>query len=177
MLRSGVAARDVDETLGFGRTGCQYEYPINFSGRESFSKGSSFRPMQTHRTDCTIATTNSPEFIDITEQVDRALDSAHVGDGHVTITVPEGCAIVVNEYESGLLSDLKRVIAELESSTLANRRVDPPFANGSEPRIGSSSVVLPASDGKLRLGRWQRLLLVELEKSTDRCVNIQIVGD
>ena len=122
--------------------------------------------MQTHRSDCTIVTTESPEFVDITPHVDRALESAHVGDGHVTVTVPEGCAIVVNEFESGLVADLKKVIGRLEGS-----------ANASNPRIGSNSVVLPASEGKLRLGRWQRLLLVELEESTDRCVNIQIVGD
>ena len=132
--------------------------------------------MQTHRTDCTISTTNSPEFIDITEQVHRALESAHVGDGHVTVTVPGGCAIVVNEYESGLVSDLTRVITELKSSAQGERG-DNHSANGSGPPIGSNSVVLPASEGKLRLGRWQRLLLVELEESTDRCVNIQIVGD
>ena len=134
--------------------------------------------MQTHQTDCTIATTNSPEFLDITEQVEKAVESAHVGNGHVTVTVPGGCAIVVNEHESGLLSDLKRVIAKLQSTASVDSRDDPlPSSNGSEPRIDSSSVVLPASEGKLCLGRWQRLLLVELEKSTDRCVNIQIVGD
>ncbi|HYN35400.1 MAG TPA: YjbQ family protein [Actinomycetota bacterium] len=122
--------------------------------------------MQTHHSECTVLTTSPPEFIDITQEVDRALETSHVSEGLVTVSVPTGCAIVVNEYESGLISDLKRVLAELKHS-----------ANGSEPSIGSSSVVLPAAEGKLRLGRWQRLLLVELEKSTDREVNIQVVGD
>lgn len=122
--------------------------------------------MQTHHSECTVVTTAPPEFIDITQEVDRALESSQVSEGLVTISVPTGCAIVVNEYESGLISDLKRVLGELKHS-----------ANGSEPSIGSSSVVLPAAEGKLRLGRWQRLLLVELEKSTDREVNIQVVGE
>lgn len=122
--------------------------------------------MQTHHSERTVVTTAPPEFIDITHEVDRALESSLVSEGLVTISVPTGCAIVVNEYESGLISDLKRVLGELKRS-----------ANGSEPSIGSSSVVLPAAEGRLRLGRWQRLMLVELEKSTDREVNIQVVGE
>ena len=128
-------------------------------------RGASQR-VQTHRSKCDIATTDAPEFVDITDRVHEALETAQVADGHVTVTVPEGCAIVVNEYESGLVADLKKVIAHLKSSS-----------NGSDPRIGSNSVVLPATGGRLRLGRWQRLLLVELEESADRRVNIQIVGD
>ena len=122
--------------------------------------------MQTHRTECTVATTSSLEFVDVTDEVERAVTTCEVSDGHVTVSVPEGCAIVVNEYESGLVSDLQRVIGEIKES-----------ANGSAPQIGSPSVVLPATGGRLRLGRWQRLLLVELGEPTDRRVHIQVVGD
>lgn len=122
--------------------------------------------MQTHRSECTVATESSLEFIDVTDEVERALVNSEVSDGHVTVSVPDGCAIVVNEYESGLISDLKRVIGEIKES-----------ANGSEPQIGSPSVVLPAVEGRLRLGRWQRLLLVELGEPAHRRVNIQVVGD
>lgn len=122
--------------------------------------------MKTHNTECTISTKSTPEFVDVTEEVKRALAGSHVSSGHVTVSVPAGCAIVVNENESGLISDLTRVIREMKES-----------ANGSEPRIASTSVVLPASGGRLRLGRWQRLLLVELREPTDRRVNIQVVGD
>jgi thiamine phosphate synthase YjbQ (UPF0047 family) len=38
-------------------------------------------------------------------------------------------------------------------------------------------VVLPASEGRLQLGRWQRLLLVELEEAAERSVSIQVVGE
>lgn len=122
--------------------------------------------MQTHRSECTVATTSSLEFVDVTDEVKRAVTKSEVSDGHVTVSVPDGCAIVVNEYESGLISDLKRVIGEIKES-----------GNGSEPQIGSPSVVLPATEGRLLLGRWQRLLLVELGEPADRRVHIQVVGD
>lgn len=122
--------------------------------------------MHTYGFDRTVVTAAPPEFVDITSQVEDALEASPVADGQVTITAPPGCAIIVNEFESGLLSDIKRTLERLGATS-----------NGSEPRIGAVSVVLPASEGRLRLGRWQRLLLVELEKSTERSVSIQVVGD
>ena len=122
--------------------------------------------MRTHRCECSVVTTGAPEFVDITREVDLALEDSEVGTGHVTVTAPPGCAIVVNEYESGLLTDLKRTLEQLARS-----------ANGSKPAIGSTSVVLPATERRLRLGRWQRLLLVELERSADRSITVQIVGE
>jgi thiamine phosphate synthase YjbQ (UPF0047 family) len=43
--------------------------------------------------------------------------------------------------------------------------------------LGSSSVVLPATDGRLRLGVWQRVLLVELEAPQQRRIVVQVVGE
>jgi thiamine phosphate synthase YjbQ (UPF0047 family) len=37
--------------------------------------------------------------------------------------------------------------------------------------------VIPVVDGALRLGTWQRLLLVELEGASDRAILIQLVGE
>ena len=86
--------------------------------------------------------------------------------GHVTVSAPPGCAIVVNELESGLLADLKRTVQDLQAPS-----------NGWDTTIGSTSVVLPAEEGRLLLGRWQRLLLVELETATRRSVGVQVVGE
>ena len=123
-------------------------------------------PLRTHRSECSVSTPARDEFVDITADVSRTLARSGVDAGLVTISAPPGCAIVVNEFESGLLADLKRTILDLQSR-----------ANGSRPNIGSASVVLPADDGKLLLGRWQRLLLVELENGTERSVGVQVVGD
>jgi secondary thiamine-phosphate synthase enzyme len=122
--------------------------------------------MNTHSFDKTVVTASPPEFLDITPEVEVALEASHVADGHVTVSAPPGCSIVVNEFESGLLTDIKRALERLRSSS-----------NGSDERIGSVSVVLPASEGRLQLGRWQRLLLVELEKAAERSVSIQVVGE
>ena len=124
--------------------------------------------MRTHQTECPTRTTAVSEFVDITEDVQGALDSSGIADGQVTVFCPEtACAILVNERETGLLEDIKRAIGRLSS-------------NGAGPRagmVGASSVVLPAVDGRLRLGTWQRVLLCELEGAGDRSVVVQIVGE
>lgn len=122
--------------------------------------------MQTHSYECVVTTPGVHEFVDVTDEVVNAVASCDISAGHVTIVVPPGCAIVVNEFESGLLADLKRTLHHLREQ-----------ANGSRPKIGSGSVVLPAHGGTLRLGRWQRLLLVELEEPTRRSVGVQVVGE
>ncbi|MDQ4143943.1 MAG: YjbQ family protein [Actinomycetota bacterium] len=122
--------------------------------------------MQSHRCECTVTTPGALEFVDVTDDVTEALATSHVLGGHVTVTAPPGCSIIVNEFESGLLSDLKRTMLDLQGQ-----------ANGSRPKIGSGSVVLPAVDGRLRLGRWQRLLLIELEQPSRRSVGVQVVGE
>ena len=64
-----------------------------------------------------------------------------------------GCASL-NEHEQGLWKDLRATLERLEKEQPDERRAS----------LGSTSIVLPAVDGKLYLGPWQRLLLVELEK-------------
>lgn len=124
--------------------------------------------MRTHQARCSATTRDLLDFVDLTEQVQSALDESGITDGQVTVFVPDAsCAILVNERESGLLEDIKRTIGRLES-------------NGGGVRagiVGSTSVVLPAVDGRIRLGTWQRVLLLELESASSRSVVVQIVGE
>ncbi len=122
--------------------------------------------MQSHRCECSVTTPDVLEFVDVTDEVVDAFAECAISGGHVTVTAPPGCSIIVNEFESGLLADLKRTMLQVQSNE-----------NGSRPSIGSASVVLPARDGKIQLGRWQRLLLVELEGPNRRSVGVQVVGE
>lgn len=129
--------------------------------------------MRTHRCECIVTTPDVHEFVDITDEVVGALTACHLTAGHVTVTAPAGCAIIVNEFETGLLSDLKRTLLHLDARSNGSH----PAIGPAGPGIGSPSVVLPAFDGELRLGRWQRLLLVEFEKPSCRSVGVHVVGE
>jgi secondary thiamine-phosphate synthase enzyme len=124
--------------------------------------------MRTHQVECTARTRDVPGFVDLTDDIQRAVTASGISDAQVTIFSPHTtCPLVVNERESGLLEDIKRTIGRLNS-------------NGAEQRagiVGATSVVLPAVEGELRLGTWQRVLLVELGEPSERSVVIQIVGE
>jgi secondary thiamine-phosphate synthase enzyme len=124
--------------------------------------------MRTFVAERTIRTTGSPEFIDITDEIVEELSNSGIQDGMVVVFALHGsCALIVNERESGLLSDIR--------STLERLGVE--HVSGRKSMLGSTSLVLPATDGKLRLGTWQRVLLVELEEPASRSFLIQVVGE
>lgn len=121
--------------------------------------------LTSHQEACTASTSTAPDFVDITDDVAGALETSGIKNGQVTIFCPDdGCAILVNEFEAGLLADLKRTIER--SGSFWPRAA-----------IGLRSVVVPAMQGRLRLGTWQRLLLVELERPGTREVVVQVLGE
>lgn len=112
--------------------------------------------------ECKVSSRSVPDLVDITNEVEGVLSGSGIRDGQVTVFSPNvGCSLVVNEKESGLFEDIKRAMVRLDGRKL----------------VGSSSLVLPVAEGKLRLGTWQRVLLVEQEEPTDRPVVVQIVGE
>lgn len=134
------------------------------------------------------ATAGSGEFLDITNDVAAAISRsrirnglAHVYSQHTT------AAIRINENEPLLLADFKRFLERMapegqyEHDEIERRVAVPP----DEPRNGhahcrnlllSASETLPVVDGRLRLGRWQRIFLVELCSSRLREVTVQVLG-
>ena len=124
--------------------------------------------MRTHQVECETKTKAAPSFVDLTEDIQKAVGKSGISNGQVTVFSPDTtCALLVNERESGLLEDIKRAIVRLNP-------------NGDEAHpgmLGATSVVLPAVDGQLRLGMWQRVLLVELREPSQRSIVIQIVGE
>ena len=124
--------------------------------------------MRTHQMECEAETKAAPSFVDLTEDIEKALDESGISSGQVTVFSPDTtCALLVNERESGLLEDIKRAIA----------RLSPNGTGARAGMLGATSVVLPAVDGQLRLGMWQRVLLVELQRPSRRSIVIQIVGE
>jgi thiamine phosphate synthase YjbQ (UPF0047 family) len=122
--------------------------------------------MRTHRHEHVADTPDPPGFVDITDLVEQVLLDTKIESGRVLISSDQGCPVVVNEFERGLVADVTRIVKQLQDS-----------GSDHAGRIGSSSVVLPAEKGRLRLGVWQRILLLELERPCVRSVSIQVTGD
>jgi isopentenyl-diphosphate delta-isomerase len=128
-------------------------------------------------------------FIDITDDVMAALGSTGVRDGlaHVFSTHTTA-AITINENEPLLLRDFERFVHGMmpadhafEHDDMA-RRVgvgpDEPINGGAHCRqlLLGASETLPVAGGRLGLGRWQRIFLVELCSARERQVVVQAIG-
>jgi thiamine phosphate synthase YjbQ (UPF0047 family) len=119
--------------------------------------------MRTHQIECIATTKTALDFVDVTDDVQSALTASGIASGQVTVFAPHrDCAILINERESGLHTDIRAALERL---------------GGKSTVVGSKSVVLPAMDGELRLGQWQRVLLLELDHAQERSIIIQIVGE
>ncbi|MFP5353372.1 MAG: YjbQ family protein [Actinomycetota bacterium] len=123
--------------------------------------------MLTYDMTCEATAPTTLGFVDITEQVQNAVALSQVTDGRVTVLRSEpGCSLILNEQERGLHADVQATIRRLELN------------NGSgPPPVGSASLVLPVVGGRIHLGTWQRILMLELEQPRTRPLLVQVVGE
>lgn len=136
-----------------------------------------------------LLTNPGPSFYDITETVQTHVDRHRVREGTALVaTMHTTCGVMINECERLLLHDFTRFLNRLAPPTAEyehddmSRRVDVP---PDEPRNGhahcqhlllSPTVILPISGGRLHLGRWQRVILVELDQGRRRRVTVQTIS-
>ena len=106
---------------------------------------------------------------------------AHVHTSHTTT------ALVLNEKEPLLLQDLRRTLERLvpDGTSYAHDDIVRRGAAPDEPRNGAahcralllpSSQCLPIREGRLALGRWQSLFLVELDGPRRRTLRLTLTG-
>ena len=118
------------------------------------------------------------EIIDITAMINNEID---IKSGIVNIFSKHSTsAIVVNENESGLLADLELMLNDLVSDKYSwqHDRIDNNAKSHLKSFLLSSSETIPISNGKLDLGTWQSVFLIELDgPRKNRTVNLTFMGD
>jgi secondary thiamine-phosphate synthase enzyme len=136
-----------------------------------------------------IRTERGPQFIDITERIEEVARQSGVSNGFaVVFSKHTTAAIRINENEPALLSDMERMLegiapcrGQYQHNELAHAFSD----NGESPNghshcqhllLGASEAV-PIVDGRLLVGQWQRVFLIELDHARDREVVVQFVGE
>ena len=131
------------------------------------------------RTRFSVSTTKRREIIDITRQVEEAVAASGVEQGIVCVSAAHcTAAIYVNEHESGLLQDTLRLVDEMtQRGDWRHDRIDDNAAAHLAASIIGSSVVLPVTGGRVELGTWQRILLMELDGPRQRGVTVTVVSD
>jgi len=146
-------------------------------------------PAEHRMTQLTYRTAGAGEFIDITDDVAEVLRESGARHGLVHVYSKHTTAAVrVNENEPLLLGDFRRFLAAVApvgggyDHDDMSRRVGVPadepvngHAHCQHLLLGASETV-PVVDGRLALGPWQRLFLVELCSARVRRVVVQVLG-
>lgn len=138
-----------------------------------------------------IKTKKGPEFIDITREATSFINKIDIKNGLVVVCSQHTtAAIKVNENEPLLIEDMERFLSKLaplkgsyDHNDFKKRKVnmtEDECPNGHahcQHLLLSSSETLPIIGGKLQLGTWQRIFLVELDHARERQVIIQVIGN
>jgi secondary thiamine-phosphate synthase enzyme len=123
------------------------------------------------RTEELQVSTHGRRVLDVTEQV-LAFAEAAGGDGLVNVYLPHATAgIALMETGSGSEGDLEEALERLlpRDDRYAHRHGS--VGHGGDhllPVFVSPSVVIPVVGGRLTLGTWQRVVLVDPNRENDR---------
>ena len=142
-----------------------------------------------------VPSSSSPEFIDITDEVNGFLKDSGISGGMLLVfSRHTTSAIVIQENEPLLLEDFRALLENTASKDASYRHNDfdvrtvhmhenecPNGHSHCQHLVLGSSEMVPVVDGEMPLGEWQRIFMVELdgmkgEMVGSRDVVVQIMG-
>jgi secondary thiamine-phosphate synthase enzyme len=129
-----------------------------------------------------VKTTRNTDVIDITPQVIKKIEKSSFDLGALTLFVPGSTAALTTiEYESGVINDLKKAIERMASEDNYyehnERWGDGNGYSHVRAALIGPSLHIPIIDGKLTLGSWQQIVLLDFDnRPREREIIIQISG-
>jgi secondary thiamine-phosphate synthase enzyme len=124
-----------------------------------------------------IATRRDKQVLDITRDVEQCVRQWGIKEGlcnvfvsHTTAGITTGESIEGTDED--LMETLERMIPKIQFRHHHNPAHAPDHMISS---IVGPSVMIPVRDGRLQLGTWQRVLLVECNGPRDRSVSVTVI--
>jgi secondary thiamine-phosphate synthase enzyme len=130
-----------------------------------------------------ISTKNGTDIVDITGLVNQHLAQSEIQSGAMILFVPGSTgALTTIEYESGVIQDLAEAIERLIPGELPYAH-DQRWGDGNghshvRAALLGPSLHIPVMDGRLSLGTWQQVVLINFDnRARRRRLIIQIMGE
>lgn len=138
--------------------------------------------MEMHTSELRLSTRGDGDVIDITGQVQAAVEETGVVEGQATAFVRGStAAITTMEYEPGGVRDLGEMLERLipAAGEYEHNRLNHDTNSHAHQRaslVGASQAV-PVNAGRLTLGTWQQIVLIDFDdRPRERTVVVQILG-
>jgi secondary thiamine-phosphate synthase enzyme len=133
-------------------------------------------------------------YLDLTDELQRAIKDSGVTDGAaIAFCAHTTCALLVNEWEDGALLDFRarmRALVPDEDHYYAHDDLERRTQNLAESHeranghahvksmlLSATSQSIPVVAGEPAFGRWQRLILLELDEPKPRQIMFHVFGD
>ncbi|MGH2727041.1 MAG: secondary thiamine-phosphate synthase enzyme YjbQ [Actinomycetota bacterium] len=129
-----------------------------------------------------LETRGDNDVCDLTDEVVDAVEKSGVRNGIVTVFVPGSTAgITAIEYERGMIRDLQEFLERTAPTGAPYHHNHGGDSNG-HAHVRSAfvgpSLAVPLIEGRLGLGTWQQIVLVDFDdRPRKREVIVQVVGD
>jgi len=137
--------------------------------------------MTVRTTELRLSTRGDGDTLDITAAIQRAVEEAGVEDGQATAFVRGStAAITTMEYEPGGVRDLAAMLDRLipAAGDYEHNRLNHDTNSHAHQRasiVGPSQTV-PVAGGRLQLGTWQQVVLLDFDdRPRERTIVIQVV--
>jgi secondary thiamine-phosphate synthase enzyme len=138
--------------------------------------------MPVHTGELQLSTEGDADIIDITDGVQRVVATAGADSGQATAFVRGStAAIATMEFEPGGIHDLRAMLDRLipTQGDYEHNRLNRDTNSHAHQRaslVGASETV-PVLDGRLALGTWQQLVLIDFDdRPRRRTVVVQVVS-
>lgn len=125
-----------------------------------------------------VDTTRPRQVLDLTERVNRGIATAKVREGLCALFIQHTtAALTVGEVGEGTEEDLLDVLTAMIPQLRFRHAHDPSHAPAHMiASLLGPSLAVPIAAGRLALGTWQSVLLIELDGPRERTVQVQIVA-
>ena len=136
-----------------------------------------------HLLQCT--TTRRFEFVNLTQLVEELIGQSGICDGIAFLqSLHSTAAVFVNEWQDALLDDLRTMLEQMVRADAAWRHNDPLYSDCDRSNAAShlraallgTSATLAVRDGQLVRGKWQSIILGELDGPRTCSVSLQVLG-
>lgn len=136
--------------------------------------------MQAKTTELSHPTQGDDDALDLTAEVQHAVDAAEAVEGQATVFVRGStAAITTMEFEPGGVHDLRETLERLIPSQGAyeHNRLNHDSNSHAHQRASliGPSLTVPIVDGRLTLGTWQQIVLLDFDdRPRRRTVVVQV---
>ena len=138
--------------------------------------------MKSYRKELHIHTKTRRAYVNITQQVEAALNESGIREGLCLVNAMHITASVfINDNEAGLHRDFERWLETLAPEKPHSQYDHNGFEDNADAHLKRSvmgrEVIVAVTDGRLDFGTWEQIFYGEFDGMRDKRVLVKIIGE